>query len=58
MEVILQVVIMDYPIKVSGVDDEDVTNQYQYYAWQTNEMDKFLRKLPKALKTLVRIPFL
>lgn len=40
----------DYPIKVSGLDDEDVTNQYQYYAWQTNEMDKFLRKLTKALK--------
>lgn len=50
MEVILPSGDYDYPIKVSGVDDEDVTNQYQYYAWQTNEMDKFLRNLPKALK--------
>lgn len=40
----------DYPIKVSGVDDESVKNQYQYYAWQTNEMDKFIGKLIKALK--------
>lgn len=40
----------DYPIKVTGVDDESVKNQYQYYAWQTNEMDKFIGKLIKALK--------
>ena len=40
----------DYPIKVKGVDDEGVKNQYQYYAWQTNEMDKFIGKLTKRLK--------
>ena len=42
----------DYPIKVMGVDDEDITNQYQYYAWQINEMDKFIGKLIKSLKKL------
>lgn len=40
----------DYPIKVKGVEDEDVKNQYQYYAMQTNEMDQFIGKLTKALK--------
>ena len=40
----------DYPIKVSGLDDEGVTNQYQYYAWQTKEMDDFIGELIKALK--------
>lgn len=42
----------DYPIKVKGVEDEDVKNQYQYYAMQTYEMDKFIGKLTKALKKL------
>lgn len=40
----------DYPIKVTGLDDEELTNQYQYYAWQTNEMDQFIGQLIKALE--------
>lgn len=39
-----------YPIKVKGVEDDGVKNQYQYYAMQTNEMDRFIGKLTKALK--------
>lgn len=41
----------DYPIKVKGLEDEDITNQYQYYAWQINEMDKFIGELISALKS-------
>lgn len=40
----------DYPIKVRGLDDEELTNQYQYYAWQINEMDQFIGELVKALE--------
>ncbi|MFQ9515521.1 MAG: LTA synthase family protein [Eubacterium sp.] len=40
----------DYPIKITGLDDEELTNQYQYYAWQTNEMDQFIGQLIKELK--------
>lgn len=38
-----------YPIKVSGVDDEDTKNKYQYYAMETKEMDRFIGKLTKTL---------
>lgn len=40
----------NYPIKITGLDDEDMTNQYQYYAWQTNEMDQFIGQLIKKLE--------
>lgn len=40
----------DYPIKIKGIEDESVKNQYQYYAMQTYEMDKFIGKLTRALK--------
>jgi phosphoglycerol transferase MdoB-like AlkP superfamily enzyme len=40
----------DYPITITGLDDEDTTNQYQYYAWQTNEMDQFIGQLIEALE--------
>lgn len=40
----------DYPIKVSGLDDEALTNQFQYYAWQVNEMDQFIGQLVEELK--------
>lgn len=39
----------DYPITVSGLDDQAKTNQYQYYVWQINEMDKFIQKLVETL---------
>lgn len=42
----------DYPITIKGIEDEDVKNQYQYYAMQTYEMDQFIGKLTKALKNL------
>lgn len=37
-------------IKVTGLDDESLTREYEYYADQINEMDKFIGKLVKALK--------
>ena len=42
----------DYPVTIKGDLDEDVINQYQYYAMQTYEMDKFIKKLTNALKKL------
>lgn len=39
----------DYPIKVYGLDSEAKTNQYQYYVWQINEMDKFVQELVEQL---------
>lgn len=39
----------DYPITVSGIEDENLKNQYQYYAWQTNEMDDFIKELTDKL---------
>lgn len=40
----------DYPIKITGLEDKEITNQYQYYAWQTNEMDEFIGELIKELE--------
>lgn len=40
----------EYPIKITGFEDDNLTNQYQYYAWQTNEMDNFIGELIKALE--------
>ena len=37
-------------IKVTGLDDESLTREYEYYADQTREMDKFIGSLVKALK--------
>ena len=37
-------------IKVKGIDDEKLTNQYQYYATQVSEMDAFVKALTKRLK--------
>ena len=42
----------DYPIKVTGLDDEAMTNQYQYYAWQISEMDAFVGQLIEELNKL------
>lgn len=42
----------DYPIKIKGIEDENIKNKYQYYAMQTYEMDQFIGKLTKALKKL------
>lgn len=39
-----------YPIKVEGPEDESTINKYQYYAWQTFEMDKFIGRLTKKLE--------
>lgn len=35
----------EYPISVEGIEDEKLTNQFQYYAWQINEMDTFIADL-------------
>ncbi len=35
----------DYPITIKADEDEDRINQLQYYAWQLNEMDKFISDL-------------
>ena len=40
---------MGSSIKVTGIDDEGVKNQYQYFATQTNEMDSFIKDLTKRL---------
>ncbi len=37
-------------IKVKGLDDKGLANQYQYYATQINEMDAFVNTLTKKLK--------
>lgn len=42
----------DYPIKIRGVEDEELRNQYQYYAWQINEMDQFIGELIQAVESL------
>ena len=34
----------------AGLDDESLTREYEYYADQTREMDKFIGSLVKALK--------
>lgn len=36
-------------IKVSGIEDHDLKNQYEYYATQINEMDKFVKDLTTKL---------
>ena len=36
-------------IKVKGIEDEGLKNQYEYYATQTNEMDEFVDQLTKKL---------
>lgn len=36
-------------IKVKGIEDEGLKNQYEYYATQTNEMDEFVDRLTKKL---------
>ncbi|MCR5430608.1 MAG: sulfatase-like hydrolase/transferase [Eubacterium sp.] len=41
---------MGSSIKVEGIDDEALKNQYEYYATQTNEMDEFVNALTKRLK--------
>ncbi len=41
----------NYPIKIKGIKDEDVKHQYQYYAWQTYEMDRFIGALIHELET-------
>lgn len=40
----------NYPILIKGLEDKELTNQYQYYAWQTYEMDKFIGNLVDALE--------
>lgn len=42
----------DYPIKVRKVKDQELKNQYQYYVWQINEMDKFIGELIQAVDDL------
>ena len=37
-------------IDITGIEDEDLTNQYEYYATQINEMDSFVKDLIKKLK--------
>ena len=41
---------MGSAIKVKGIDDEGLKNQYEYFATQTNEMDQFLKELTDKLK--------
>lgn len=41
---------MGSPIKVKGIDEEDLKNQYEYFATQTNEMDQFIKELTNKLK--------
>ena len=36
-------------IKVKGIEDEGLKNQYEYFATQTNEMDEFVNQLTKKL---------
>lgn len=40
----------EYPIKVKGLKNSDLKHQYQYYAWQINEMDEFIGELVEALQ--------
>lgn len=42
----------DYPITVKKVKDEELKNQYQYYAWQIHEMDQFIGELIQAVEEL------
>ncbi|MBP5772492.1 MAG: sulfatase-like hydrolase/transferase [Eubacterium sp.] len=37
-------------IKVKGIEDEGLKNQYEFYATQTYEMDAFVNELTKKLK--------
>ena len=37
-------------IKVKGIEEEGLKNQYEYYATQTYEMDAFVKDLTKKLK--------
>lgn len=41
---------MGSEIKVEGIEDEGLKNQYEYFATQTNEMDQFLKELTDKLK--------
>ncbi len=41
---------MGSAIKVQGVDDEGLKNQFEYFATQTNEMDQFIKQLTDKLK--------
>lgn len=42
----------DYPILIEGIEDEAERNQFQYYAWQINEMDQFVADLINAVDNL------
>ena len=37
-------------IKVKGIEDEGLKNQYEYFATQTYEMDEFIKQLTNKLK--------
>lgn len=41
---------MGSEIKVEGIEDEGLKNQYEYFATQTNEMDQFIKELTDKLK--------
>lgn len=42
----------DYPITIEGIEDEKLKNQFQYYAWQINEMDTFVADLINEVNKL------
>ena len=41
---------MGSAIKVKGVEDEGLKNQFEYFATQTNEMDQFIKRLTDKLE--------
>ncbi|MBQ2642230.1 MAG: sulfatase-like hydrolase/transferase [Eubacterium sp.] len=50
----------NYPVAISGLRDEEMKNQFEYYAWQVYEMDDFIKQLTDKLakrkeKTIVVI---
>lgn len=42
----------DSPFKVKGLEDEELTTMYEYYAGQINEMDQFIGQLTDRLESL------